>query len=300
MFSDKGFPPEVNRQQGGKRMVYIDVLFCVNFVIDYLLLQFVKAVLSLRARRLRLLGAAALGGVGAFVLLLPPMPFWLSAAVSVAQAGVMIGAAFLPVSPRMFFKASGLLFCISFCFCGAMTAVEALFSPRHTMVRNSAVYIGIPPMLFVGLTLVIYAGLRLFYRLMNKGASQNCRCEVTVVYGGSIVRARGLVDTGNTLHEPFSGKCVLVGREEVFGKLFPAEKVLAGAQEKAWDKGVRLVPFSSVGGSGVLPAFHPSEITVCTGKTTVRADAYLAVSHQNSFSQDCDVIVPAELIMKGS
>lgn len=281
-------------------MVYIDVLFCVNFVIDFLMLHFVRTVLSLRTRRLRLLGAAALGGIGSFVLLLPPMPFVLSAAVSVVQACVMIGAAFLPLSRRMFLKASGLLFCISFCFCGAMTAVEALFSPRHTMVRNSAVYIGISPLLFIALTLVIYLGLRLFYRLMNKGAAESCRCEVTIVYRGSTVRARGFVDTGNTLHEPFSGKCVIVGREEVFAKMFPGARVLAGTQEREWDKSVRLVPFSSVGGSGLMPAFRPSEITIRTGNTTVRADAYLAVSHQSSFSQDCELIVPAELIMKGS
>lgn len=281
-------------------MVYLDVLFCVNFVIDFLMLRFVRTVLSLHTRRLRLLSAAALGGVGSFVLLLPPIPFWLSMLISVAQACGMIGTAFCPLSKRMFLKASGLLFCISFCFCGAMTAVYALFSPRHTIVRNGTVYIGISPLLFIALTLIIYLGLRLFYRLMNKGASQNCYCKVVIKNHGSTVCAKGLIDTGNTLHEPFSGKCVIVGREEVLKKIFPAQRVPAGNQPEQWEKGVRLVPFSSVGGSGLMPAFRPSEIMIRTENTTMRVDAYLAVSHHNSFSQDAELIVPAELIMKGS
>ena len=55
--------------------IYLDILFCVNFVVDYILLLTVRRFLSLSCRRRRLLAGAAAGGLLSFVILLPPMPF---------------------------------------------------------------------------------------------------------------------------------------------------------------------------------------------------------------------------------
>ncbi len=280
--------------------VYLDVLFCVNFIIDYLMLISVRTVLSLRVRRLRLLLASALGGIGAFVLLLPPLPFAVSVIISLSQACLMIAAAFLPLSKRTFLKAAILLFGISFCFCGAVTAILTFLRPKHTLVRNSAVYIGISPLLLIALTLLCYLLLRGFYALMNKGVCRSYRCEAVIDYQGKTLTGKGMIDTGNTLHEPFSGKCVIVGREDVFRPMLDAGNYLKTTNELPAEKGVRLIPFDSVGGSGLMPAIHPAGITIRTEKTELQVDAYLALSHHKSFAQDCDLIVPAELIMKGS
>lgn len=279
--------------------VYLDVLFCVNFVIDYIMLCSCRMVLSLHTGRLRMLLSASVGGLGSFVLLLPPLPFAASLAISIAQAGVMIAAAFAPIPARTFIKASGLLFGISFCFFGAMTAVMTLFTPKNTIVRNSAVYIGIPPLLLVALTLAFYFMLRLFYRFLNRGSVHSSRCDAVIEYHGIRHLSSGIIDTGNTLHEPFSGKCVIVGSEKAFKEMFDAQEYLRSDGSYP-DRSIRLVPYSSVGGSGLMPSFRPSRITVISEKKEYNVDAYLALSHQDIFSQGCELIVPAELIMKGS
>ena len=280
--------------------VYLDVLFCVNFIIDHLLLSLCSTVLSLRTRRLRLLLASALGGLGSFVLLLPPLPLFVSVLISLAQAFIMIAAAFMPLTLRMILKASGLLFCLSFCFFGAMTAVTALFLPKNTMTRNSAVYIAVPPLLLVALTLAFYLLLRLFYKLFNKGAVSSSQCSATIEYHGIRHRSKGIIDTGNTLHEPFSGKCVIVGSSSAFKEMFSDEEFLKANDSSSVNSGIRLIPYSSVGGSGLMPAFRPTRITVTSENKEYCVDAYLALSRQEIFSQDCEVIIPAELIMKGS
>lgn len=283
-----------------KQTIYIDVLFCVNLVIDYIMLISVKHIMSLSSRRIRLLAAAAAGGTGSFIILLPPMNFFISTIFSIAEAAVMIAVAFMPVSKRAFAKSTGLLFCVSFCFCGAMTAVTSIFLPRNTIVRNGTVYIGISPFFLIGLTLIFYAALRIFYSIMNNGSLKSTLCRVEIEHNGKAVQVDGMVDTGCTLHEPFSGECVIVGKAEIFKDISDTEKYMNAKYEDTFTEGIRLVPFRSVGGSGLIPAFKPDKIKLITKNKELNVSAYLALCSKNIFSENCEIIVPAELVMKGS
>lgn len=283
-----------------RQTVYIDVLFCVNFIIDYIMLVSVRHVMSLKARRIRLLLSAVLGGIFSLTLLLPPVSFILSVIMSIAEAVIMAAAAFMPVRMKTVMKASLLLFCISFCFCGAMTAVCALFSPDNTLIRNGSVYIGISPIVLILTTLICYVLLRIFYGILNTGPVSNSRCSASIEHNGRKINVKGMIDSGSTLHEPFSGECVIVGREDVFEKLTDVKKYMNGSGSMQADRNIRLVPFNSVGGNGVLPAFRPSKITIRSENTEIKVNAYLALCDKKVFSEDCEIIVPSELIMKGS
>lgn len=284
-----------------KQTIYIDVLFCVNFVIDYIMLISVKHIMALPSRRLRLLASASVGGVSSFIILLPPLNFFVSLILSIAEAVLMVAMAFMPLKRRLFVKTSGLLFCVSFCFCGAMTAVISVFLPQNTLVRNGTVYIGISPFLLIGLTLICYVILRLFYNIMNKGEIKSTFCSAEIKYKGKTVIAKGIIDTGCTLHEPFSGECVIVGKSESFKNISDSEKYMNAEYEYHFNNcGIRLVPFSSVGGNGVIPAFKPEKIKLITENKDINVSAYLALCNKNIFSENCEIIVPAELITKGS
>ena len=283
-----------------KQTIYLDVLFCVNFVIDYLLLLSVGYILSLSAKRIRYTISACVGGLCSFVILLPPMPFWLASIVSVVEAILMTIAAFMPIRGRQLFKAFCVLFIISFCFCGGMLALLTLFSPKNTVVRNSAVYIGVPPLLLVGISLVCYLILRFIYSIVCRGSAVSSECCAMVEYMGKTVTAKGIVDTGNNLHEPFSGDCVIVGREDVFKEMLDRKNVFSTAENAVKQGGVRLIPFSSVGGEGLIPAFKPSGLTIFVDKRTIRTSAYIAVCSEKAFSDGCELLVPGELIVKGS
>ena len=289
---------EVRRRTSLKTTVYADVLFCVNFIVDYVMLLSVKKLTSLNVRRRRLLLGALVGGIGSFAVLLPPMPFVVSMLICVGEAMLMTAAAFLPVSIRCYIRASFLLFAVSFTYCGIMTAVLALASPKGLAVRNSSVYIGISPFALIALTALCYFAIRLFERI--KGSDVKYRkCRIIVRNNGASVEAEGIADTGSTLREPFSGEPVIVGRSELFSGIsgfgeYPDTESGKGCSN------IRMVPFSSVGGSGLMPAFRPAEITLITAGGRMSVRAYIALSSGKNLTEGCDVIVPAELIMKGS
>ena len=109
------------------------------------------------------------------------------------------------------------------------------------------------------------------------GIPAHWRRYVTLDYGMGPVSVRALLDTGNHLTEVFSGSPVAVVRREAVESALPSS-VLAAArcahagetspdgaaipQAAAGDSGIRLVPYRSVGGKGLLPAFRPQSASL--------------------------------------
>ena len=280
--------------------IYIDVLFCVNLITDYILLLTVRKLTSLRAGRLRLLCGAVIGGLGSFVILLPPLPFIVMVLISAAEVLLMTGAVFLPVSIRAYIRVSALMFAVSFIYCGFMTAVMSLVPSGRLTVRNGSVYIDISPYLLIAVTLVCYGILRLFYGIKWSGDTGNKKCSAVIEYGGEKSELQGIIDTGSTLHEPFSGECVIVGNENSFEHMKKIKELLENPTVSDIKKGIRLIPFSSVGGSGLIPAFRPEKITIRLNNKNLRVSAYIALCSGKNMTEGCDIIVPYELVTKGS
>lgn len=278
-----------------KTTVYLDVLFCVNFIIDYIILLSVKRLTALPARRLRLLSGAAVGGIGSFVILMPPLPFGVSLLISIAEAFLITAAAFAPMVWAKALKAALLMFAVSFIYCGFMTAVFMFFSPRALAVRNSAVYVGISPLTLVVLTIVFYGIMRLFLFLFVRERGEERLCRVRISCCGRTVEGEGFFDTGNTLHEPFSGDSVIVGKSSLFPEFAEVSGDSGFNSKLCSEKSFRLIPFVSVGGNGLLPAFRPSEIMIVSKKKKTKVRAYLALGSEKNFSDGCSFIVPAEL-----
>ncbi len=269
-------------------MIYLDVLFCVNFVIDYMILLTLRSFLSLSSRMRRMLLGAAAGGLSSFVILLPPMPSGVSLILNVGIAFVLIGITFAPLPKKHYFKAAAGFFLISFCYCGGMLAICLLFAPSAVMIRNGSVYIAVSPIWLVITTVVCYGVLRLILRFTGRGEWKNLFCTVIICYNGETVSCKGKIDTGNHLREPFSGEPVIVADARLFSSC-PDLKTPDGAERK-----MRLVPFTSVGGEGLLPAVKPEKMVLCFGKNKKETSGYVAF--YKGFSGGLEALVPSEMI----
>ena len=90
------------------------------------------------------------------------------------------------------------------------------------------------------------------------------RCfHLRLFYGDNTVSVRCLYDSGNHLTEPFSNRPVLVVERAVAARLLPvpaSPEELPPPDRAGW----RLVPFDSLGGQGLLPAFVPDRVVAVT------------------------------------
>lgn len=284
------------------RVIYIDILFCVNFIIDFMLLLSVRKFLSLKARYRRMVLGSLVGAISSFVIFLPPMNEFLSLIIRLVTAFAVVFTTFFPTSRKSFLKAVSAYFLITFCFCGACIAFFMLFSPP-VAIRNGAVYIDISPIMLVGIILACYIIIRIICRVSGRSLASQEICWLVVENNEKSVKLIAKTDTGNMLKEPFSNLPVIVAEREKLEVVLPSEisdylaKTVSVSDTSCdYVSGIRLVPYNSVGGEGLLPAFKPDTIKVILNGKNIESEAYIAVTSRR-LSESFSAIIPSEIIL---
>ena len=259
---------------GGGVIIYVDILLAVNGWADFLLLLGVRRACGIGARGWRLVLGAFIGALSSCVLLLPALSAWLTLSIKLLTAVLMVLTAYGWYSYRRFGKALLLLFGLSAGLSGLCSALYYFVAPRDFYVFNGVVYYNVSPWLLIGLTLVCYGVLTLLERVSRRRAPTQRDFVVRLSQDNRTVQVRCLYDSGNHLTEPFSNQPVLVVERAAIERFVSVPSVDALPPNGRW----RVVPFDSLGGSGMLPAFKPQSVAVFVGREerTV-SDCYVAV-----------------------
>lgn len=177
-----------------------------------------------------------------------------------------------------------------------------LFSPP-VAIRNGVVYIDISPIMLVGIILACYIIIRVICRVSGRSVPSQEICWLTIENNAKSVKLIAKTDTGNMLKEPFSNLPVIVADREKLEIVLPsdvsdylAKTVSASNTSYEYVSGIRLVPYNSVGGEGLLPAFKPDSISVILNGKSTKAEAYIAVTGRK-LSESFSAIVPSEIIL---
>ena len=267
-------------------VIYADILFIVNLYIDAMLLSAVRRFLHLPLKRGRWLLSSLLGGVFGLSALLPhirgPALFFLG----LTEAFALVAAAFAPKPWIELVKATFLLLLFGAAFSGLLSLLQFFVPLSGMILRNGAVYFDISPLLLVLLTCAAYGVLYLFDRLFQRRAPEVLFSTVTLALRGKSVLVSAKVDTGMTLREPFSGLPVILVQQSAVKSILPPDFGTADGTLP-----LRFIPFSSVGGAGVLPAFRPDAATV----NSKPADGWVAVTEKPLSAGSFEALIGAEL-----
>lgn len=283
-------------------IVYGDVLFFLNFSIDFLVLTLCGCFLHRRRNLPRLLLSSALGGAYAVAVLLPAWPAWLLLVGHLAAAVLLCLIAYGASDAKSYCTLLFSFFGLSVLLGGS---VEALYSflrgVFHTDTLAQEPHRAAWFMLYVtvGGLLIFAVG-----RFLQRG---RCREAVMVEIeeNGRHIVLRGLLDSGNLLKDPFSGRPVILVREAAVTGLIPvsASAVLNGKEEETiplWLKRkMRVLIAESLGGAQSLLGYRPDGIFLYAadsrrGKTAV--DAILALDTDAGRDYGgCAAVVPAQL-----
>ena len=237
--------------------VYADILFLVNLYIDALLLSAVRRFLRLPLSRGRWLLSAALGGAFGLFALLPRISGVPLLLLSLGQAAALICAAFYPQRPGVLLRGTFLLFLFGAALSGLLTLFSRFVPVRGMLLLNGTVYFDLSPLWLVLCTCLSYGVLWVFHRLFRQQGNPILSGTVTLTLGGNTVTLPAKVDTGLSLTEPFSGEAVWVAERRALSPLLPEA---FGTAESPIP--FRPVPYSSIGGTGILPAFRPEALTL--------------------------------------
>ena len=256
-------------------VIYLDMLLALNWWIDFLLLLGVRRAMGGGARSWRLAMGALVGALSCFALFWPPMAVWLTLGIRLLAAVLMVAVAFRFGSWRDFWRRVLLLFALSAGLAGLCGALYFFVAPQGFYVFNGVVYYSVPPLLLVALTVVCYGILWLAEQFLRRRAPKEHLFRVRLTHAGNSVTFPCLYDSGNHLVEPFSGYPVMVVERGVAEDLRP---IPPAVEDLPADGGWRLIPYDTLGGGGLLPAFLTDSATILLRGTERRLPpCYVAV-----------------------
>ncbi|MBO5270446.1 MAG: sigma-E processing peptidase SpoIIGA [Clostridia bacterium] len=264
------------------RTVYADLLFLINFSMDFLCFFLVSRLFSRPIPLLRTLLASVFGGIYAVCSLFFPFrgPLLLLCDVLACALMCLVKEGRRGMSLRTWARETLLYTGVSMALGGVMTAVYSVLNDSGIADALEGESDGISGWFFfllaaigAGATLL---GTRYFHR---QKAAKYVTATVTLCGRTGIYLA--MVDTGNALVDPISGRKAAALDRTAAEALLP-ETVTAhlddvgeclSALPAEYRARARLLPVKTVTGEGILLAFRPDSCTVSSRDGKEREDA---------------------------
>jgi len=254
------------------------VLLALNFFLDFFLLWACGRFLRRETRLPRLLLAALLGAAYGAAMVVP-VPGWLyRLPVVIAVSLLLLRVAYAWRGWAAFGRLIAAFYLVAFSMAGAALGGAWLFSRQgwywgaEQTIRGSA--------LLFGIFMAVILARRGMQALRASWRREEFRATLAIRVGAHCLSLTALIDTGNDLCEPLSGRPVVVAARRALLPLFPERLrracLTAGADavellrlmqsagdRDGWARRLRLVPFASLGEKhGLLPGFLPDAVSV--------------------------------------
>lgn len=225
-------------------VIYLDSFFIINFTMDLIIIVICKRLAGRKSCMVRSVAAAAFGGIYACAYIIFPHGKYsvLSMLLSYfAAVSVMVLIAFGYKNGKRFIENVLVLYIINFLSGGISN-----FLYFRAGIKNMPLIL-----LFTAFTGIFASKAA----VKKRDVSQVCY-EVTVVNGGRQIDVPALLDTGNSLKEPYFGRPVSILEGDEAIKLIEGDDIHT-------QKGYMKIPFFSLGKEdGLIDGFEVEKILI--------------------------------------
>ena len=148
--------------------------------------------------------------------------------------------------------------------------------------------------------MISYIILEFINHILDKRENKNLLYDICIKVGNKSAYVKAKVDTGNSLTEPFSHLPVIVATYQSLESILPQDFPSSLLSNKTdiesinySNTNVRLIPFKTVSGDGLFPAFKPDSISIKNGP---ERQAYIAVCPDKSLPYEISALINPLLI----
>lgn len=239
--------------------IYLDIVFIENLVMNLSVILSEAILLNSLNKLIRKIGSALFATAYYILTLIFPKLSGFQVFVGI----LIILIAFRPRNLKLLIKQVFLFYFINFVFAGTSFALMCAFNKDKFSIFNGVVIgnFDVFKVFLAGIIAIIM--LTYFFRKRSKHVFK----DVVISISGKVKEIRLLLDTGNLLREPYTGKPVMIVEksalknvidEELFNDL---EKMLKGGE--IIPDGMFLIPYRSLGNSlGFLLGIKPDFVTL--------------------------------------
>lgn len=218
--------------------IYLDVLFGINFIMDFLVIFIVNKICKYAATYFKIFISAAFGAIWSVIAVIMPINirWFINICTYILVSYVMIRICAGRCGIKSVIKGVGILYAVTLTLGGAIHVLYYYtytgWLIKHIVVRDNRFII------FV-LTSVVLVVL-IYLELIRAKTYNSCKCHLICVISGEKVEMMGYIDTGNVLIDPIYKKPVTVVEKSMFSKILSKIKDYTTVK-------YHLIPFNSLG-----------------------------------------------------
>lgn len=263
-------------------VLYADVLFAINFSMDFFALFITSRIFHRKIFRIRIIIASLIGAIYGILDVTIKLNIVINLVLSVIVVTVMIKICFNDKKIRQLVIMSALYMFVSATLGGIMSMLYTFFNRVMSELISDytyeTTYASARKVIIFGLTLLVAIILvRIFSEKRGKKSVMS-----KVIIKEKVYELSCLCDSGNLLKDPFSGRSVmLVSKTSKIGQEI----------ESIEDIYKRYIPYKDVNGEGLLKGILPKQIII--NDTVV--DTVIATVENRDFG-GYDALISSELV----
>lgn len=249
-------------------VIYLDVLILINLYVTYFQILAVSVFTHRKSVWYRKLSAAGIGAVASLSIFIPQEMVLTLTLLKIFLCALIAFVAFGYTGFRAYAVSVLFLMLVSFVFSGLMLCVWLFAAPMKMLFINGTVYFGVDTMTIILSTCAAYGVVRIIRYILDKNGKTDGKYTVIIKNNGRECRLSALADSGNGIVDCFSGLPVIVCRRDMCADVSPPAIEMIENNSDISEigtqmiKGVRIMPFSTVGKGGLICMFKAESVVI--------------------------------------
>ena len=249
-------------------VIYLDVLILINLYVTYFQILAVSVFTHRKTVWYRKLSAAGIGAVASLSIFIPQEMVLTLTLLKIFLCALIAFVAFGYTGFRAYAVSVLFLMLVSFVFSGLMLCVWLFAAPMKMLFINGTVYFGVDTMTIILSTCAAYGVVRIIRYILDKNGKTDGKYTVIIKNNGRECRLSALADSGNGMVDCFSGLPVIVCRRDMCAAVSPPAIAMIENNSDISEigtqmiKGVRIMPFSTVGKGGLICMFKAESVVI--------------------------------------
>jgi len=206
--------------------IFVDVLFIINFIIDYILLSVTSFFVKKRPKIFKMCISSSIGAIFAASAFFMPQNMVFSAILSICVAAFMIFVAFGKSQAATVLKNTAIFYLICTVIAGFYFSVISMGKSNNIAINNGILYADIDAytMLFIFIISVSTIHTATGY-IRKQKIKSGFLYNVTIEKNGRTVSDTALFDSANFMCDPISQKSVVIAEWQSVAPLFQEDKI---------------------------------------------------------------------------
>lgn len=249
-------------------VIYLDVLILINLYVTYFQILAVSVFTHRKSVWYRKLSAAGIGAVASLSIFIPQEMVLTLTLLKIFLCALIAFVAFGYTGFRAYAVSVLFLMLVSFVFSGLVLCVWLFAAPMKMLFINGTVYFGVDTMTIILSTCAAYGVVRIIRYILDKNGKTDGKYTVIIKNNGRECRLSALADSGNGMVDCFSGLPVIVCRRDMCADVSPPAIEMIENNSDISEigtqmiKGVRIMPFSTVGKGGLICMFKAESVVI--------------------------------------